>query len=36
MRMWTNSFGTWIKPEIPWGSNREGDWTVKTSFFWNY
>jgi hypothetical protein len=36
LRMWTKSFGTWVKPEIPWGPNREGDWTLKTSFFWNY
>jgi hypothetical protein len=36
LRMWTKSFGTWIKPEIPWGANREGDWIVKASFFWNY
>jgi hypothetical protein len=36
LRMWTKSFGTWIKPEIPWGTNREGDWNLKASFFWNY
>jgi hypothetical protein len=36
LRMRTKSFGTWVKPEIPWGSNREGDWAVKASFFLNY
>jgi hypothetical protein len=36
LRMWTKSFGTWVKPEIPWGPNREGDWNLKASFFWNY
>jgi hypothetical protein len=36
LRMWTKSFGTWVKPEIPWGPNREGDWYLKASFFWNY
>jgi hypothetical protein len=36
LRMWTKSFGTWVKPEIPWGPNREGDWILKASFFWNY
>jgi hypothetical protein len=36
LRMWTKSFGTWVKPEFPWGSNREGDWNLKASFFWNY
>jgi len=36
LRMWTETFGTWIKPEIPWGPNREGDWNVKASCFWNY
>lgn len=36
LRMWTDTFGTWIKPEIPWGPNREGDWTIKASCFWNY
>ncbi|MCK7497257.1 MAG: hypothetical protein MZW92_45310 [Comamonadaceae bacterium] len=36
LRMWTKSFGTWVKPEIPWGQNREGDWAVKVSLFWNY
>jgi hypothetical protein len=36
LKMWTRRFGTWVKPEIPWGSHREGDWTVKASLFWNY
>jgi hypothetical protein len=36
LRMLTKSFGTWVKPEIPWGPNREGDWNLKASFFWNY
>lgn len=36
LRMWTKGFGTWVKPEIHWGPNREGDWAVKASFFWNY
>ena len=36
LRMWTKNFGTWVKPEIPWGPNQEGDWTLKASFFWNY
>jgi hypothetical protein len=36
LRMWAKGFGTWIKPEIPWGPNREGDFTIKCSFFWNY
>jgi hypothetical protein len=22
-------FGISVKPEIPWGANRTGDWTVK-------
>jgi len=36
LRMWTKGFGTWIKPEIPWGTHREGEWNLKVSFFWNY
>jgi hypothetical protein len=36
LRMWTKSFGTWVKPEIPWGPNQEADWILKASFFWNY
>ena len=36
LRMWTKRFGTSFKPEIPWGANREGDWNLKVSFFWNY
>jgi hypothetical protein len=36
LRMWTKNFGTWVKPEIPWGPNREGDWNFKASFFWKY
>jgi hypothetical protein len=36
LRMWSKSFGISLKPEIPWGANREGDWNLKTSFFWNY
>ena len=33
LSMWSKSFGTWVKPEIPWGANREGDWNLKASFF---
>ncbi len=36
LRLWTRSFGTWVKPEIPWGPNREGDFNIKVSFFVNY
>jgi hypothetical protein len=36
LRMWTRNFGTWVKPELPWGPHREGDWNLKASFFWNY
>ncbi len=36
MRLWTRTYGTWIKPEIPWGPNREGDFNIKASFFVNY
>ena len=35
-KKWTDTFGTWIKPEIPWGPNREGEFTLKASFFVNY
>ena len=33
LRRWTKGFGTWIKPEIPWGPNREGDFTIKCFVF---
>jgi len=36
LRMWTKGFGTWVKPEIPWGPNREADWAIKVSLFWHY
>ncbi len=36
LKMWTDTFGTWVKPEIPWGPNREGDYNIKASCFWNY
>lgn len=36
LRLWTRTFGTWIKPEFPWGPNREGDFNIKVSFFVNY
>ena len=28
-RMFSPKFGFWIKPEIPWGNNREADWVLK-------
>jgi hypothetical protein len=31
--MLTPRLGAWIKPEIPWGPHRAGDWTLKLTFF---
>lgn len=28
-RMFSPKIGFWIKPEIPWGKNRESDWVLK-------
>jgi hypothetical protein len=28
-RMFSRKFGLWVKPEIPWGKNREADWFLK-------
>jgi hypothetical protein len=28
-RMFNRKFGLWVKPEIPWGNHREGDWFLK-------
>jgi len=28
-RMFNSRIGLWVKPEIPWGKNREGDWFLK-------
>lgn len=28
-RMFNRKVGVWVKPEIPFGANREGDWTMK-------
>lgn len=28
-RMFNRKIGFWVKPEIPWGKNREGDWFLK-------
>ena len=28
-RMFSPKIGFWIKPEIPWGNNREADWILK-------
>ena len=28
-RMFNRRVGLWVKPEIPWGKNREGDWFLK-------
>jgi hypothetical protein len=30
-KMMSPRFGVWVKPEIPWGQNRLGDWTVKAT-----
>ncbi|HTI36077.1 MAG TPA: hypothetical protein VL484_00850 [Vicinamibacterales bacterium] len=26
--------GVWVKPEVPWGPNRDGLWTIKTGLVW--
>jgi hypothetical protein len=31
--MLTPRLGAWIKPEIPWGPHRAGDWTLQLTFF---
>ena len=28
-KMFTSQFGLWTKLEVPWGPNRQGDWTLK-------
>src|SRR5262245_34749625 len=28
-RMFSRKIGLWVKPEIPWGKNREADWFLK-------
>jgi len=33
-RMLGPHLGVWIKPELPWGFYREGDFTIKSSVFW--
>jgi len=33
-RMLNRNMGVWIKPEVPWGPHREGDFTLKTSLFY--
>jgi len=33
-RMLNRNMGVWIKPEVPWGPHREGDFTLKLSFFY--
>ena len=32
--MFNERFGGWIKPEIPWGEHRQGDWIVKMGIVW--
>jgi len=33
-RMFGPHLGLWVKPEVPWGLYREGNFTIKTSVFW--
>jgi hypothetical protein len=30
-RIFRRRFAVWIKPEVPWGGNREGDWALKVA-----
>ena len=30
-KMFTRNLVFWVKPEIPWGPNRQGDWTIKVT-----
>jgi len=32
--MFSRSFGLWVKPEVYWGSNRQGDWNLKLTMIW--
>jgi len=33
-RVLSKRFAFWVKPEIPWGSNRTGDLNIKCTFLW--
>jgi hypothetical protein len=32
--MFSRSFGFWAKPEVYWGSHRQGDWNLKVTLIW--
>jgi hypothetical protein len=33
-RVMTPRFGVWVKPEVWWGPNRDGNWNVKFGLVW--
>jgi hypothetical protein len=32
--MFRRGLGVWVKPEVPWGENRQGDWNLKFTLLW--
>jgi hypothetical protein len=33
-RVLSKRFAFWVKPEIPWGPNRQGDWNLEFTLLW--